>query len=187
MPRLILLNGAPGSGKSTLAKIFAQRHPLTLALDIDTVRGLLGAWLEQPHESGLAARKLALAMARVHLQDGHDVLVPQFLGRIDFVLQLEALAQEVGFPFVEVALISTMDDVLARYSRRAKAPETQEHRDAAALLERSGGTDELRPMYERLLTVVAARPATRQVLTVEGEIEQTYQRLLEAIGDVGGK
>ena len=48
VPRLVLINGAPGSGKSTLARRYAQDHPLTLALDIDRVRGMLGRWLDTP-------------------------------------------------------------------------------------------------------------------------------------------
>ncbi|GAA3633496.1 hypothetical protein GCM10022223_59790 [Kineosporia mesophila] len=181
MPRLILLNGAPGSGKSTLARIFADDHPLSLALDIDTVRGMLGGWLEQPTESGLAARELALAMADVHLRTGHDVVVPQFLGRLDFVLQLESLAAGAGVPFVEIALVSDVDEAVARFARRTQAPQTQEHRDAAALQARSGGADELRTMYARLLAVVGTRPATRTVVTVDGEITRTYRRLLSAV------
>ncbi|GLY29204.1 AAA family ATPase [Kineosporia sp. NBRC 101731] len=181
MPRLILLNGAPGSGKSTLAGTFVDKHPLSLALDIDTVRGMLGGWLEQPTESGLAARELALVMADVHLRTGRDVIVPQFLGRLDFVLQLEELAAGAGVPFVEIALVSDVDDAVTRFARRTHAPQTQEHRDAAALQERSGGTDELRTMYARLLAVIEARPATRTVVTVDGEIASTYRCLLSAI------
>nr|WP_269329301.1 AAA family ATPase [Kineosporia babensis] len=177
-----MLNGAPGSGKSTLAKAFTADRPLSLALDIDSVRGMLGGWLDHPTESGLAARELALAMAGVHLRSGRVVVVPQFLGRLDFVLRLEALALEVGVPFIEVALISDVEEAVSRFLSRADAPETQEHRDAAALQERSGGVDQLRTMYARLLEVVAARPATRTVLTVPGEIDVTYGRLLAAIG-----
>jgi predicted kinase len=61
--RLILINGLPGSGKSTLARRYAQDHPLTLVLDIDVVRGLLSAWMQDPPQSGLLARDLALTMA----------------------------------------------------------------------------------------------------------------------------
>ncbi|MDQ2739807.1 MAG: ATP-binding protein [Actinomycetota bacterium] len=119
MPRLVLLNGAPGIGKSTLTRRFAQGHALTLVLDVDQVRGMLGCWLDQPSESGLLARQLAIAMARVHLQAGHDVIVPQYLGRLEFVGMLEAVAVEVGARFVEFALISDSDDVVRRFQRRS--------------------------------------------------------------------
>jgi predicted kinase len=86
MPRLVLINGAPSSGKSTLAKRYVEEHPLTLALDIDVVRAMLGRWLDHPIEAGLMARRMALEMTRVQLLAGHDVVIPQFLGRLNFVL-----------------------------------------------------------------------------------------------------
>jgi hypothetical protein len=69
VPLLLLINGLPGSGKSTLAARYVADRPLALCLDVDVVRGLLGAWTDVPHEAGLLARRLALTMARVVL--GH--------------------------------------------------------------------------------------------------------------------
>ena len=66
MSRLVLINGTPGSGKSTLARRLAAdpaiSPPLTLVLDIDVVRGMLGRWLETPGDAGMLARRHALAM-----------------------------------------------------------------------------------------------------------------------------
>lgn len=178
VPRLVLINGAPGSGKSTLARRYAQDHPLTLALDIDRVRGMLGRWLDTPAEAGLLARQLAVEMARVHLRAGHDVVIPQFLGRLSFVEALERLCEEVRAEFVEVALFSNPDEAVDRFVRRSDRSTSTEHQDAAALLDRSGGPDTLRDSCRQLLAVVAARPATRTVVTVDGEIDQTYTNLL---------
>jgi len=179
--RLVLINGAPGSGKSTLARMYVEEHPLALALDVDVVRGMLGGWLDRPVEAGLIARRMALAMARVQLSRGGDVLVPQYLGRVDFVLELEELSREVGADFVEIVLLSDPQDASARFAWRAAHPETAAHRDAAALLERSGGLGALPQMSDRLLEVVACRPRTLTILTVDGEAEQTYKRLLAHI------
>jgi hypothetical protein len=96
MARLILLNGPPGCGKSTMAQMYVNDHPLALNLDIDRVRSLLGGWRADPQAAGLLARAIALAAARVHLSSCHDVIVPQHLGRAQFIEQLERLAQEVG-------------------------------------------------------------------------------------------
>ncbi len=52
---------------------------MTLALEQDVVRGLLGGWRTREKESGEAARSLCLEMARTHLRAGHDVIVPQFI------------------------------------------------------------------------------------------------------------
>jgi predicted kinase len=68
---LVLLNGPPASGKSTLAARLVEGRSLALNLDIDVVRGLLGAWIDRPADAGLAARALAVSMARTHLTAGH--------------------------------------------------------------------------------------------------------------------
>ena len=181
MARLVLINGAPGSGKSTLARMYAERHPMTLALDIDVVRGMLGGWLEQPRRAGLIARSIALEMARIQLEAGRDVLVPQFLGRVDFILELERLCRRAGAEFIELALLSSPEDAARRFARRSRHPETPEHRDAALLRERSGGMGQLPALYGQLLEVVASRPDTRTVTTVAGDIDRTYLDLLAHI------
>lgn len=103
MPRLILLNGPPGCGKSTIARMYADEHPLALNLDVDRVRDLIGGWRDDPTRGGLLARGIALAAAREHLAHGHDVVVPQFLGRVEFVDALDRLAAEVSVEFHELA------------------------------------------------------------------------------------
>lgn len=181
MGRLILINGAPGSGKSTLGRRYVQDHPLVLALEIDVVRGLLGRWLDQPVPAGQLARRLALVMAAEHLHSGHDVIIPQFLGRIEFVLALQQLCDDSGTQFIETALLGDPAEAAERFARRAAAPETAEHRDAAALLERMGGLAALPRMYEQLLAVIASRPSTRTVTTMPGNIDQTYSNPLAQI------
>ena len=95
MPKLILLNGPPAVGKSTLARRYADAHPLTLVLEIDAVRALLGSWLEEWQQSGPAARWIALAMARTHLEAGHDVIVPQLLTLRPFAEMLRETTEAV--------------------------------------------------------------------------------------------
>lgn len=177
MARLILINGAPASGKSTLAQMYVDEHPLALALDIDVVRSMLGRWLDHPVEAGLIARGMALEMARVQLSAGRDVLIPQFLGRLDFLLELENLAHQAGADFLEVVLVNDSQDAADRFARRSHHPETSAHRDAQALLDRSGGASELLAMHDRLLEVVAGRPLTITVPTVDGEIDRAYRDL----------
>lgn len=181
MARLILINGAPGSGKSTLAQMYVDEHSLALALDIDVVRAMLGCWLDHPVEAGLIARRLALEMARVQLSAGRDVLVPQFLGRLDFVLELEQLGAQVGARFVELAMLSSPQDAVDRFVRRSRRPTTSVQRDAQVLLEQSGGIDELPAMYEQLLEVIARRPRTITLMTIEGQVERTYREMLTNI------
>jgi predicted kinase len=183
MGRLVLINGVPGIGKSTLARRYAADHPLSLVLDVDQVRGMLGRWIETPSDAGVLARRLAIEMAGVHLRGGHDVVVPQFLGRTEFVLSLEELCRHVGAPFVEVALVTGPEEARRRFTKRSEESQRAEHRDAALLLDRSGGADEFRHMHERLMEVIATRPSTRRVTSVDGQVEQTYRDFLAAISE----
>ena len=181
MPRLLLINGLPGSGKSTLAARYVADRPLALCLDVDVVRGLLGAWTDHPHDAGLLARRLALAMARIVLAEGRDVVVPQFLARPRFIGELEALAAEVGAQFVEVVLVQEPDAAAARLVERAVGPMTDVQRDAHAMLERAGGLATVPELHRRLHAVLAARPHARYVEPVPGDVEGTYRRLSEQL------
>jgi predicted kinase len=116
-PRLVLLNGAPAVGKSTLARRWVDDHPLALVVDIDDLRVRLGGWQRLP-ESKAIARSLGVALVRSHLGSGHDVVVPQLLGRTDFIETLASVAGAEGAAFVEVLLRAPVDVVLRRLAQR---------------------------------------------------------------------
>lgn len=181
MPRLILLNGPPAAGKSTLARRYTADHPLALCLDVDVVRSLLGGWLERPDAAGTAARALALVMAREHLLAGHDVVVPQFLARPRLPEQLESLGHQVGADFVEVVLDVDPHVMLERFTQRTAENRRGEHRDAADLLERSGGLAALAQMRAEMLALITDRPRARCLTSHSGDVEETYRDLLAVI------
>jgi predicted kinase len=114
---LLVINGAPGVGKSTLARLFADEHALALVIDIDAIRTSLGKWAEF-EESKLVARDLAIAMIHVHLLAGHDVIVPQYFGRPEFVERLRNVAAETGAEFAEVVLTDENEEIAERFRRR---------------------------------------------------------------------
>lgn len=178
MPQLIVLNGPPGIGKSTLADRYVEDHPLTLSLEQDVVRGLIGGWRTRETESGLLARSLCLEMARTHLQGGYDVIVPQFVALPEYLAQLVGVADQAAAAHVEILLLDDADHAERRFHSRLRDPERAEHqRVVAQFIEAAGG---YRSQYERLIGGMAGRAST-VIDSVEHDIDGTYQRLLAAI------
>jgi predicted kinase len=172
--KLVLLNGPPAVGKSTIARRYADEHPLTLVLEIDLVRALLGAWLDDPHRSGWAARMIALAMARTHLEAGHDVIVPQLLTRREFVEMLRETSESAGAAFSELTLMDPRDVVLARLEQRA---ETAGAFSARTLMERQGNAPG--DAYDAFVIALAERP---EAIVIHDPLsEQGYASLLERL------
>lgn len=114
---LVVLNGAPGVGKSALADRYGDEHAHALVIDIDDLRRHLGQW-ETNEASRQIARDLAVALARDHLRGGYDVIVPQYLGRRDFVERLRLVAEDVDARFVEVILSDESGAIIERFRRR---------------------------------------------------------------------
>ena len=120
-------------------------------------------------------------MAATHLQDGHDVIVPQLLARDTFVLELEAVAEQSHARFIEVALLAGRDDTMQAFESRSASPENQQHRDAQQLAEQSGGLEGLGEMHDRLMDFLDTRPNVHRVEVIRGDIESTLRLVETAI------
>ena len=176
---LLVLNGPPGIGKSTLARRYVDDHPLAFCLDVDEIRRRVGRWEDHEQESGSLARAMALEMARVHLSGGYDVVVPQYLGHVDLLVQLESLAEEVHASFVEVVLMDTQAASVRRFEARAEdASATNHHREASRMV---GGARGLADLWDRLQELIAQRPHAVVVRTQHGDVEGAYAAMVDVI------
>ena len=69
----------------------------------------------------------------------------------------------------------------ARFERRSATSVDPAHRQAAELERRTGGREQLADTHDKLLTVLASRPATRVITTIDGDIDGAYAQLLDAL------
>ena len=174
-----MLNGPPASGKSTIARLYVADHPLALNLDIDRIRALLGDWRGRPIDAGLRARELALAAARVQLDAGGDVVVPQFLGKPDLLDRFRDLAAETGAEYHELVLRLDKDQAVRRFEERTRTSADPADREAAEMIAHDPGW--LPTAYEALETLVATRPHARYVDSETGDAERTYELVLHML------
>ena len=177
MPRLIHLNGPPGIGKSTLAQLYADDHPGVLNLDIDLVRTLIGGWQDRFAETGGIVRPVARAMAAAHLRGGRDVIMPQYLGRLDEIERFAAIARDNGAAFREIAVMDGRQQALARFYRGRVDDAWGWQREVRRVVADGGGTALLASMYDQLTRVLAARPQVTILASTEGAITENYQAL----------
>jgi hypothetical protein len=154
--------------------MYVDEHARVLNLDIDSLRRLIGGWRDNFAESGSLVRPLALSMAAVHLRGGHDVVMPQYLGRLSEIEKFEVAAHDSNADFVEVLVMDTKPESLRRFTERREAAEEPWHREIGELVERGGGLPMLSEMYDRLTEVMNHRADAVVVPSVRGEIVQTY-------------
>jgi predicted kinase len=173
VPDLLVLNGPPAAGKSTIAAIYADRHPLSLLLDIDEIRARLGGWRDAPEAAGLRARALATVMARDHLASGHDVVVAQAYGRPEHLDELRSVAERAGAGYHEIVLIVDLDTTLKRFQERG-GPRLAE------ALETSGGLDAVAELHARVETMRQSRPWVIAVESITGDPAATYDAVIVA-------
>lgn len=181
MARFVLLNGPPGIGKSTLAQRFAEDHLGTLNLDVDELRSMVGGWRDRFAETGRIVRPLALNMAETHLLGGRDVIMPQFLGRVDEIERFAAVAERTGARFAEIVLMDTEQGALDRFAQRGADDPRPWHRYVSAQVREDGGEALLAQMYGDLVATIRSRPDAIVVTTVAGAVEQSYRQLLRAL------
>jgi predicted kinase len=179
LARLVLLNGAPGAGKTSLARRLVVEHPLALLVDIDGLRTQLGQWDSRAESRGIA-RMLALALSEAHLSAGHDVVIPQYVGRLEFVEQLASLAHRCGAEFLEVVLVTDANVAMERF--RARRAEHESSGTAHPEVDVSDADIDrvVLEAIDQLEGICDRRPDTRRV-PANSNLEETYTALLTLI------
>lgn len=161
--------------------MYVDRHLGVLDLDIDQVARLIGGFREDFGGTVAMARTIALEMAKTHLLAGHDVIVPQFVGRVSELERFERIAGEADARFCHVVLMDTLDSCLRRFASRGATTGGRDLASVHAYVEHAGGEPMLAGMYGALGDVVRARLTSILVTSEDGAVGQTYDLLAAAL------
>jgi hypothetical protein len=115
-------------------------------------------------------------LAKRHLLDGQDVVVPQLVTIFDERNPFEVAATEVGAKFVEVVLFVEVDEHTRRL--REKEPAFDVEARIQSVLETSDLVERIRG---HLAEYLDGRPDTIQLDTTGQTIDQTYVRLIKLL------
>jgi hypothetical protein len=164
-----------------LASRYVGEHSLALLVDIDGLRTQLGQW-DRREESRTMARELALVLAGAHLVSGHDVVVPQYVGGIDFVERLDALARQCDAEFVESVLLAAPKVAIERFRRRRDELASVAGMHPEADVGEADVEHVVKEAVDRLAHICDVRPMTQRV-PADADFLTTYRVLLATIGN----
>ncbi len=168
-------------GKTTLAQKYIDEHPMALNLDIDNLWFMMGQWQASRPHSDIQKLKYAHAIAGMHLADGYDVIVPNLMQSTEQYEVFERIARANNALFRELVLLSTPEDAIERCKTRARKMGYADGFRPGGVLDTSGRELGLASMHENMLATIALRENVVRIESVEHNIEETYQKIIEAI------
>ena len=148
-------------------------------MDFDELWLLIGGWQHNAKTQELAIAA-GLAMARVHLQAGHDVLAAQFAVDEDFFDAIDAIVDETSATCHELVLTGHPERVATQFRRRRAERTLAGKSDVSTNIPDDRIDDVVVRATNKLTAIAAARPHTT-VISTDGDVDSTYMRVREAL------
>ena len=142
---------------------------------------LVGGCQDEETDTWPVVWSLVRAMAATHLAGGRDVVLPQYVAKVDEIIGFATLAREHGAGFREVVLLDDREAALERFNHRAQDSDDPWIRHHHHRIELGGGPVVLGTMYDNLMQVVRLRPGTVVVPSAIGAMQETYELLADAL------
>jgi predicted kinase len=120
---------------------------------------------------------MALEMIRTHLGAGHDVVLPQYVARTEFIDRLAAAAAAVPARFRHVLLVADRMVALQRYRSRAADPHLTAHHQVADRA--MGGENGWGAMADRLEAIRRGDVIVLDTGTLD--VDAAYETLLRIV------
>jgi predicted kinase len=175
LPKVILINGAAAVGKSTIGRRYLNDHPLTLNIEGDDLIGMIGHWLTHEPEARRLVYEFTCHILSIHLQAGHDVLIPYLPQTADHAARFEKISKENGAAFIEIELFVDKTEAWQRLKQRG----TWGEKDSPPLTEADRSIAD--NLYDNMTTALQSRPNTVRINAPAGDPDGTYQQFLQAV------
>ena len=163
--------------------MYADNHAFALNLDIDRIWGTIGQWREYPEKSKDIAWDMALQNAKITLELGYDVVIPQIVrpNFTEYVERLEQLVEETGAELYEILLYTSKAEGIDRYVKRGKAQGFEKGYNPNGIIGRRGGIPYLKTMYDEMAEYFGTRQDAVKIRSKYEDPKHTYDKLIEAI------
>ena len=171
--KCILLNGFAGSGKTTIAKKYIGVNPFTLVIEGDEIITNIGGWVRREKEARLLIFELTKSMLGTHLQSGNSVVLPYLVTNPSHIDVFKEIAEKNNASFHEITLLNDREVAIKRLLDRG----TWGEEGLDPLSEKD--IPEIEKLYDNMSSALEKRPNSKTIEITEGDIEETYRRVLE--------
>lgn len=143
---------------------------------------MIGGWGDSFSDWFEAGRLLAAAMARVHLANGHDVIMPQMMTHVNAgeLADFESAAVAATAEYCQILLTADVGPSVERCMERAKTGDPRQDVVSKVIDER-GGRDFLRKLHAQVTQFTADRQPYSVIDCEHLTVEQTYQAVEAAL------